>query len=131
MSDWTEICPLDDIPVLGSRRVQRVDAPAVALFRTRDDRVFALLDRCPHKGGPLSQGLVHGEAVSCPLHGQIVGLADGRVQAPDEGCVPRFEVQVLDGIVSLRRGELEDLGVALAAPLAGPAWRLARAACSR
>ncbi|PZP34462.1 MAG: nitrite reductase (NAD(P)H) small subunit [Roseateles depolymerans] len=130
MSDWTEICRLDDIPVLGSRRVQRADAPAVALFRTSSDRVFALLDRCPHKGGPLSQGLVHGEAVSCPLHGQTIALADGRVQEPDEGCVPRFEVQLQDGVVSLRQSELDQLGVELASPIAGPVWRLARASCS-
>lgn len=131
MSDWTAICRLDDIPVLGARRVQRADAPAVALFRTSSDRVFALLDRCPHKGGPLSQGLVHGEAVSCPLHGQTIALADGRVQAPDEGCVPRFEVQLQDGVISLRQSELDQLGVELAAPIAGPVWRLARASCGR
>ena len=69
MADWKRICRVDEIPVLGSRRVARDAAPAIAVFRTADDRVFALLDRCPHKGGPLSQGIVHGRHVTCPLHG--------------------------------------------------------------
>ena len=68
MSPWIEICPLDDIPPLGSRVVRRADGD-IAVFRTADDEVFALHDRCPHKHGPLSQGIVHGRQVTCPLHG--------------------------------------------------------------
>ena len=77
MSDWKTICRLDDIPVQGARRVRRAHGGEVAVFRTADDRVFALLDRCPHKGGPLSQGIVFGEHVACPLHNWAIGLADG------------------------------------------------------
>jgi nitrite reductase/ring-hydroxylating ferredoxin subunit len=62
MTHWTAICRVDDIPLLGSRRVARGQGLPVALFRTAGDRVHALLDRCPHKGGPLSQGIVFGEA---------------------------------------------------------------------
>ena len=68
MNDWIAVCRVDDIPVLGARRVARERGAAVAVFRTADDRVFALLDRCPHKGGPLSQGIVFGDGVACPLH---------------------------------------------------------------
>ena len=79
------------------------DGAAVAVFRTADDKVFALLDRCPHKGGPLSQGIVFGESVACPLHNWTIGLADGCAKAPDEGCTVRFAVQVVDGVVCTGR----------------------------
>ena len=120
---WVSICHIDDIPVLGSRRVERPQGAAVALFRTDTDAVFALLDRCPHKGGPLSQGIVFGERVTCPLHNWSIGLCDGVAAAPDEGCTPRFAVQVLSGQVHLDRRELATLGTDLPLPVAGPARR--------
>ena len=120
---WVSICHIDDIPVLGSRRVERSQGAAVALFRTGTDAVFALLDRCPHKGGPLSQGIVFGERVACPLHNWSIGLCDGVAAAPDEGCTPRFAVQVLSGQVHLDRRELATLGTDLPLPVAGPARR--------
>ena len=103
---WQPICRLDDIPVLGARRVRRARGPDVALFRAADGRVFALLDRCPHKGGPLSQGIVFGHSVACPLHNWTIALADGRACAPDEGCTPAFAVRVDGGTVMLDAGEL-------------------------
>jgi nitrite reductase (NADH) small subunit len=120
MSDWIPICALADIPVLGSRRVQRERGIAVALFRTADDRVFALLDRCPHKGGPLSQGIVFGQSVACPLHNWSIGLADGCAAAPDEGRTPGFACRLLDGQVYLDAAELASKALDLAPPLAGP-----------
>jgi len=63
MTQWKYICKLEDIPVLGARRVTRAQGLEVAVFRTATDEVFALLDRCPHKGGPLSQGIVFGKSV--------------------------------------------------------------------
>jgi nitrite reductase (NADH) small subunit len=123
MSTWTPICHIDDIPVLGSRRVARDKGAAVALFRTGTDQVFALLDRCPHKGGPLSQGIVFGESVACPLHNWNIALCDGVAAAPDVGCTPKFAVRVVDGQISLDAGELATLGVELALPVAGPAQR--------
>lgn len=120
---WVAICPIDDIPVLGSRRVERAQGAAVALFRTGTDAVFALLDRCPHKGGPLSQGIVFGERVACPLHNWSIGLCDGVAAAPDEGCTPRFAVQMINGQVHLDRDELATLGTDLPLPVAGPARR--------
>jgi nitrite reductase (NADH) small subunit len=100
MSQWWRICALSDIPPLGARTV-RVAGTAIAVFRTADDRIFALRDRCPHKGGPLSQGIVHGEQVTCPLHGWVIGLRDGAAEAPDTGCAARFDVRVTDGDVWL------------------------------
>jgi len=123
MSQWIPICAVDDIPVLGSRRVARPQGMAVALFRTSEDKVFALLDRCPHKGGPLSQGIVHGEHVACPLHNWNIGLADGSARAPDEGRTPTFALKVEGGRVYLDADELAAKAVDLPAPVAGPCAR--------
>ena len=117
-SAWTAVCRVDDIPRRGARRVAREGAVAVAVFRTSDDRVFALLDRCPHKGGPLSQGIVSGDGVACPLHNWTIGLADGCARGADTGCTPRFAVQVEDGVVSLDEAELATVGLDL--PPAAP-----------
>ena len=123
MSEWKPVCRVDDIPVLGSRRVSRDTGLDIAVFRNDQGEVFALLDRCPHKGGPLSQGIVFGNRVACPLHNWTIGLADGQAQAPDEGCTPRFAVQVQDGVVSLRTDELAGHATELTRPVAGPACR--------
>ena len=120
---WTPVCRVEDIPVLGARRVARERGLAVAVFRTAEDEVFALLDRCPHKGGPLSQGIVHGQHVACPLHNWNIGLADGQARAPDEGCTPRFAVKVEGGLVHLDAEELATKALDLTAPVAGPARR--------
>jgi len=96
-----DLCALEDIPRLGARCVRRIDGVEIAVFRTADDRVFALLDRCPHKGGPLSQGIVFGDKVACPLHNWTIALDSGRAVAPDVGCVRRFAVRVEDGRVLL------------------------------
>ena len=101
MSEWTVICRVEDIPRLGARRVARANGGEVAVFRNAEDKVFALLDRCPHKGGPLSQGIVFGENVACPLHNWTIGLADGCAKAPDEGCTPKFACKVEGGQVFL------------------------------
>ena len=123
MTTWTAICSVTDILPLGARRVTRPQGMAVALFRTADDRVFALLDRCPHKGGPLSQGIVFGNAVACPLHNWSIQLADGNARAPDEGCTPTFAVKVEAGQVFLDANELASKALDLAAPQAGPCAR--------
>jgi nitrite reductase (NADH) small subunit len=111
MNEWTEICALRDIPTLGARRVQREGGAAVAVFRAADDQVFALLDRCPHKGGPLSQGIVFGHSVACPLHNWSIGLADGCAQAPDAGCTVIFSVKVEAERVFLDALQLRTLAV--------------------
>jgi nitrite reductase (NADH) small subunit len=98
MTQWTEISSLDEIPQLGSR-VLRTDTMDIALFRTAADQVFALKDSCPHKGGPLSQGIVHGTTVTCPLHNWKIDLGSGEALGPDEGCTNRFPVKVEDGKV--------------------------------
>jgi len=120
MKDWTVICRVEDIPVLGSRRVARPRGVDVAVFRTDQDQVFAVLDRCPHKGGPLSQGIVFGTSVACPLHNWTIGLDDGCAKAPDAGCVPKFACKVEAGSVLMDPVELATHALDLEPPRAGP-----------
>jgi nitrite reductase (NADH) small subunit len=104
---WTPVCRVEDIPQLGSRVLQRDEnlGGNIALFRTASNKVFALRDRCPHKGGALSEGIVHGETVTCPLHAWNIDLASGEARAPDEGCAGRFPVKVdEDGLVHVDLG---------------------------
>lgn len=99
-SDWLEIGTLDDIP----RRAARVVKTArgdIAIFRTMDDQVFALDDKCPHKGGPLSQGIVQGESVTCPLHNWVISLRTGEAQGADQGCTRTIAVKLQEGRILL------------------------------
>jgi nitrite reductase (NADH) small subunit len=93
---WTDIGALDQIPRRGAR-VVRTARGCVAVFRTVDDRAFALDDCCPHKGGPLSQGIVHGTSVTCPLHNWVVSLETGEAQGADEGRARSFPLWVENG----------------------------------
>ncbi len=103
---WKAVCQVADIPVLGARVVKRAAAPDIAVFRNAEDKVFALLDRCPHKGGPLSQGIVFGERVACPLHNWNIELGSGNAVAPDQGCTRHFSIKVEEGTVYLDLAEL-------------------------
>jgi nitrite reductase (NADH) small subunit len=100
MSNWIKIVALNDIPKLGSR-VVRSEKGEIAVFRTEDDRVFALHNSCPHKGGPLSQGIVYGDKVACPLHNWRISLVDGNAEEPDEGHTACFAVKVEEEMVYL------------------------------
>jgi len=101
MSNWLEVGRLDEIPRLGAR-VVRTARGDVAVFRAADDHVFALDDRCPHKGGPLSQGIVFDHRVACPLHNWCIELNSGCAVAPDEGRTRAHPVKVEGGIVYLQ-----------------------------
>ncbi len=98
--EWIDVGVLADIPRRGARQILTPDGP-VAVFRTHDDRVFAIEDRCPHKGGPLSQGIVHGAAVTCPLHNWVIDLQTGAAQGADDGCARTLAVRLQDDRVLL------------------------------
>jgi nitrite reductase (NADH) small subunit len=98
---WKQICGVEDIPVLGSRVVKSAGGD-IAIFRNAEDEIFAMHDKCPHKGGPLSQGIVHGRQVTCPLHGWKLQLETGEALAPDVGCSKSFAVKVVEGRVLLK-----------------------------
>ena len=91
--------------------MRRPQGHEVAIFRNAENKVFALLDRCPHKGGPLSQGIVYGETVACPLHNWQIGLSDGCAQAPDIGYVQRFAVRIENSEVALNTLELSTIAL--------------------
>ena len=116
MSNWINICLVKEIPRLGARRIARIQGTAVAVFRSAEDKVFALLDRCPHKGGPLSQGIVFGESVACPLHNWTIGLTDGCARAPDAGCTPSFAVKLKGDMVQMDLDELRGKALDAVAP---------------
>lgn len=92
MTEWTDIGTLSDIPRQGARVVTTSDGQ-IAVFRASDDSVFALVNRCPHKQGPLSEGIVYGHRVACPLHNWIIELESGEAVAPDVGCAPKVPVR--------------------------------------
>lgn len=98
---WVRACRVEDIPRLGARVVKSAHGD-IAVFRNAGDEVFALADRCPHKGGPLSQGIVFGRRVACPLHNWVIQLEDGCAAAPDEGCARHYAVKIEAGEVFLR-----------------------------
>jgi nitrite reductase (NADH) small subunit len=94
---WIDIGPVADIPLRGARKI-KTKLGCVAIFRTGPDEVFAATDRCPHKGGPLSEGIVHGQSVTCPLHNWVFDLNTGQATGED-GAIATFPVQVKDGRV--------------------------------
>ena len=103
IGEWLDIGWLHEIPVRGSRTVPVDGGEEIAVFRTGDNQVFALVNRCPHKGGPLSQGIVHGHSVACPLHNWNIALGTGEAQGNDKGCTPVIPVKVNAGRVLICR----------------------------
>lgn len=103
IGEWLDIGWVNEIPVRGSRTVTVDGAGEIAVFRTGDDKVFALRNSCPHKGGPLSQGIVHGHSVTCPLHNWNIALATGQAQGEDKGCTPTIPVKIDGGRVLICR----------------------------
>ena len=111
MSDWIDIAALDEVPARGARLVKTAHG-CVAIFRTASDEVFALDNACPHKNGPLAEGIVHGNAVTCPLHNWVISLETGMVQGPDEGQVATYPARVDGGRILLDAEFLKQRAVA-------------------
>lgn len=98
---WMDVGSVQEIPQLGARTV-KTPRGDVAVFRNADDQIFALRDRCPHKQGPLSQGIVHGKSVTCPLHNWVISLETGEAQGADKGCTPVIPIRVENGRVLIQ-----------------------------
>jgi len=99
--NWIEVGKLADIPRQGSRTIGRKHGPDIGVFRTLDDRIFALENRCPHKHGPLSQGIIHGHAVACPLHNWRISLETGKALGEDNGCTPVIPVKIIGDVIHI------------------------------
>ncbi|MFT5067699.1 MAG: nitrite reductase (NADH) small subunit [Yoonia sp.] len=111
MSSWIDIAALEDVPQRGARLVKTVHG-CVAIFRTGADEVYALDNACPHKNGPLAEGIVHGASVTCPLHNWVISLETGQVQGADEGKVNTYPARVENGRISLDAEVLRERVVA-------------------
>lgn len=109
MQDFIDVGALDDVPLRGAR-VLRTPGGDVALFKAADGSVFALRDECPHKKGPLSQGIVHGRSVTCPLHNWVIDLESGAAQGADEGCAHAIPVKVESGRILIAARALAPAG---------------------
>lgn len=103
MTGWIDICALEDIPVRGARRII-LQGTEIGLFRTGSNRVFGIDNRCPHKQGPLTEGIVHDTGVTCPLHSMVIDLETGEARGADKGCVQTYPVEVREGRVHLMFG---------------------------
>ena len=103
IGDWIDVGRLAEIPVRGARTIKTADSEEIAIFRTAGNKVYALVNRCPHKQGHLSQGIVHGDAVACPLHNWRISLSTGEALGEDKGCVPTIPVKIDAGRVLISR----------------------------
>jgi nitrite reductase (NADH) small subunit len=111
--EWLDLGALSAIPRRGARTIAVPGSDDVAVFRTGSDEVYGLVNRCPHRKGPLSQGIVHGSSVTCPLHNWVISLATGEAQGADKGCTPTIPVKVVSGRVLMLRSAV--LAVSMAA----------------
>lgn len=105
MSNWVKVAPLNDIPKLGARVVrtktkENIDIE-IGVFRLEDDRILAVNNKCPHKSGPLSEGIVYGDKIACPMHGWKISLVDGKAEEPDVGETACFNTKIEAGFVYL------------------------------
>ncbi|ATE64614.1 nitrite reductase small subunit NirD [Rhizorhabdus dicambivorans] len=101
--DWLDVGALVEIPLRGARTIKTAGSDEIAIFRTAGNKLYALVNRCPHKQGHLSQGIVHGEAVTCPLHNWRISLVSGEALGEDEGCVPTIPVRIDAGRILISR----------------------------
>ncbi len=108
--NWIDICLLSDIPLRGARKIKTA-LGCVALFRTSENEVFAVSDQCPHKGGPLSEGIVHGQSVTCPLHNWVFDLNTGQAVG-ENGSIKTFPVQGRGGRVFVDAAKLQSRSAA-------------------
>lgn len=108
--NWIDIGHIDEIPIRGARKI-KTPLGCVAVFRTAENEVFAATDSCPHKGGPLSEGIVHGQSVTCPLHNWVFDLNTGQA-AGEDGAITTFLVLVQDGRVLIDGAKLDSRSAA-------------------
>ena len=106
MSNWVKVAPFEEVPKLGARVVRTTNSEGnpleIGVFRLEDDRIFAINNKCPHKAGPLSQGIVYGDKVACPMHNWKISLVTGKAEEPDEGETACFNTKVENGFIYLQ-----------------------------
>lgn len=101
ISDWTKAFDSTELPEGWTRMV--VIAGSEVLLHRSGGEVTAMMNRCSHRGGPLNEGTISGDEVTCPWHGGRFSLTDGRVlQGPPSAPQTRFETRVRDGVIEIR-----------------------------
>lgn len=108
---WIDIASIDDVPVRGARLL-KTRVGCIAVFRTDKDEVFATSNTCPHKGGPLVEGIVHGRSVTCPLHNWVFDLKTGQTKGPEEGQIDTYPVRVDGGRILIDGDAIRQLNAA-------------------
>ncbi len=103
IGNWLDIGPITQIEPGTARTLPVVGGEEIAVFLTMRGEFFAIRNQCPHKQGPLSQGIVHGDVVTCPLHNWNISLRSGKALGGDEGCVPTIPLKVDAGRIYLLR----------------------------
>ena len=107
-TNWIRVTPVENVPpregravLIGDREIALFNlGPSTALGA--GDQFLATDNQCPHKGGPLCDGIVTGSSVVCPLHGWKVSLNTGQVERPAHGkdhCVTTYPTRIEDGVV--------------------------------
>ncbi len=94
--NWIDIGAIDDIPLRGARKVKTREG-CLAVFRTDENTVYATSNTCPHKGGPLVEGIIHDNRVTCPLHNWVFDLETGQAQGADKGRIATYPAKVENG----------------------------------
>ncbi len=94
VEEWVSIGSINEIPLRGARCIKNGDM-TIALFRTAENKIYAIEDKCPHKNGPLSQGIVHDGCVTCPLHNWVISLESGLTQGADKGQTLAFPTKLI------------------------------------
>jgi nitrite reductase (NADH) small subunit len=103
IGDWLDIGPVEQISPGNARTLPVRGGEEIAIFHTLKNEFYALVNKCPHKQGPLSQGIVHGSVVTCPLHNWNISLQTGEALGEDKGCVPTIPLKVEAGRIFLLR----------------------------
>ncbi|KUI29653.1 (2Fe-2S)-binding protein [Mycobacterium sp. IS-1742] len=97
-----EVGRVDEIPV-GEGRTFTVDGDQIAVFRLRDGSLRAVDAVCPHRGGPLADGLADERVVVCPLHGHTFDLCSGVEAGGAHFSVRSYPVDAVDGTIRISR----------------------------
>lgn len=101
MDTWYKITSINEIPKMGSRVVQ-INETEIAIFKTNKNEIFALNNQCPHQQGKLSEGLIHGDVVTCPLHNTDISLENGKALGENYGCTNKYETKIDNDFVYLK-----------------------------
>lgn len=101
MKMWIAALNINEIPSMGSR-ILYYKNDEIAIFKTKDGNVHAISNICPHKKGKLSEGLVHENMVTCPLHNWDIDLKTGIAKGEDCDCTTTYEIMIKEELIYIK-----------------------------